>query len=144
METAAFDYELPPGAIAQHPIEPRHDARLLVDQGPERPPEHHLVRDLPSLVGPGDLVVVNSTRVLPARLHLRKPTGGAVEVLLVEETADGRWEALVRPSRKVAPGTRFAVDDDLELVVEERLADGRRAVVVRSDDLLDPREAPSP
>ena len=136
METASFDYELPPDAIAQHPVEPRHDARLLVDRGPARHPEHRHVRDLPDLVGPGDLVVVNSTRVLPARLHLRKPTGGAVEVLLLEEREAGRWEALVRPGRKVAPGTAFEVDDDLVLVVGERLDDGRRAVEVRSSDLL--------
>ncbi|MDE0804612.1 MAG: tRNA preQ1(34) S-adenosylmethionine ribosyltransferase-isomerase QueA [Acidimicrobiales bacterium] len=136
METASFDYELPSTAIAQHPVEPRHDARLLVDRGPDRAPDHHHVRDLPDLVGPGDVVVVNSTRVLPARLHLRKATGGAVEVLLLEERSVGSWEALVRPSRKVAPGTVFAVDDDLELVVGERLDDGRRAVEVRSTDLL--------
>lgn len=136
METAAFDYELPAEAIAQHPVEPRHDARLLVDRGPDRTPDHRSVRDLPALVGPGDLVVVNSTRVLPARLHLRKETGGAVEVLLLEETAPGHWEGLVRPSRKVAVGSRFAVDDDLEIVVGERLDDGRRAVEVHTSDLL--------
>lgn len=136
METASFDYDLPPDAIAQHPVEPRHDARLLVDRGPDVAPEHRRIRDLPDLVGPGDVVVVNSTRVLPARLHLRKATGGAVEVLLLEETEAGHWEALVRPSRKVAPGTTFDVDEDFAVVVGERLDDGRRAVEVRSADLL--------
>ena len=80
MDTAELDYDLPPTLIAQTPIEPRDAARLLVDLGPGTPPDHRHVRDLPSLVGPGDLIVVNDTRVLPARLHLRKPTGGAVEV----------------------------------------------------------------
>lgn len=136
METASFDYELPPESVAQHPVEPRDGARLLVDRGPAEDPEHRIVRDLPQLVGPGDVVVLNSTRVLPARLHLRKPTGGAVEVLLLEERDDGTWEALVRPSRKVAPGTAFEVGDDLTVVVGERLDDGRRAVEVHSGDLL--------
>lgn len=136
METASFDYELPPESVAQHPVEPRDAARLLVDRGPDLDPAHAIVRDLPGLVGPGDVVVLNSTRVLPARLHLRKPTGGAVEVLLLDERGDGTWEALVRPSRKVAPGTAFEVGDDLTVVVGERLDDGRRAVEVRSDDLL--------
>ncbi len=136
METASFDYELPTEAIAQHPVEPRDRARLLVDRGTDQACDHRTVRDLPDLVGPGDVVVVNSTRVLPARLHLRKSTGGAVEVLLLEEFEHGRWEALVRPGRKVAPGTEFAVDDDLRLVVGERLADGRRSIEVHSTDVL--------
>lgn len=136
METASFDYELPPESIAQQPVEPRDRARLLVDRGASQPIDHRLVRDLPELVGPGDVVVVNSTRVLPARLRLRKPSGGAVEVFLLEELEPGRWEALVRPSRKVAPGSEFVIDDDLRLVVGERLADGRRAVEVHTDDVL--------
>ncbi len=136
METASFDYELPPESIAQHPVEPRDRARLLVDRGSQQPSDHRLVRDLPELVGPGDVVVVNSTRVLPARLHLRKPTGGAVEVFLLEEIEPGRWEALVRPGRKVAPGSEFTVDDDLRLVVGERLSDGRRSVEVHTRDVL--------
>ncbi|MFP5320640.1 MAG: S-adenosylmethionine:tRNA ribosyltransferase-isomerase, partial [Acidimicrobiia bacterium] len=97
METASFDYDLPPAAIAQSPAEPRDAARMLVDRGAGAPPEHRRVSDLPSLLGPGDVVVLNTTRVLRARLHLRKATGGAVEVLLLEPLDDGRWEALVRP-----------------------------------------------
>ena len=72
---ADFDYELPPDAVAQTPVEPRDAARLLVDRGPGREPGHLHVRDLPRLRPGGDVVVVNSTRVLPARLHLHKPTG---------------------------------------------------------------------
>jgi S-adenosylmethionine:tRNA ribosyltransferase-isomerase len=111
VETAAFDYDLPSDRIAQHPVEPRDASRLLVDHGPGRPPEHRHVRDLPQLLERGDLLVLNETRVLPARLHLRKATGGAVEVLLLERLDDSApaasagWQALVRPSRKVAPGT---------------------------------------
>jgi S-adenosylmethionine:tRNA ribosyltransferase-isomerase len=115
MDVAAFAYELPEASIAQTPIEPRDRARLLVDRGPGRPPEHRTVADLPALVHPGDVVVVNSTRVLPARLRLRKPTGGAVEVLLLERIPSGEWEALVRPSRRVAPGTELAAGADLRV-----------------------------
>ena len=103
MDASELDYELPPERIAQHPIEPRDAARLLVDLGPGQPPAHRCVAELPDLLAPGDLLVVNDTRVIPARLQLRKPTGGAVEVLLLERRPEGHWEALVRPSRRVAP-----------------------------------------
>ncbi len=115
MDLADFDYELPEGSIAQTPIEPRDRARLLVDGGSDDPPEHRTVADLPALVRPGDVVVVNTTRVLPARLILRKPTGGAVEVLLLERLATGLWEALVRPSRKVRPGSVLTAGPDLDV-----------------------------
>lgn len=133
---AAPTYDLPADAIAQVPAEPRDAARLLVDRGPGRVPEHRIVRDLPSLLRPGDVVVVNETRVLPARLRLTKPTGGAVEVLLLEPAADDRtWSALVRPSRKVAPGAVFVPGPDLEVEVADRLDGGQRLVRLRTDDL---------
>jgi S-adenosylmethionine:tRNA ribosyltransferase-isomerase len=115
MDVADFAYELPKASIAQTPIEPRDSARLLVDRGPGAAPEHRTVADLPAFVRPGDVVVVNTTRVLPARLRLTKPTGGAVEVLLLERLPSGEWEALVRPGRRVAPGTELAVGADLRV-----------------------------
>jgi S-adenosylmethionine:tRNA ribosyltransferase-isomerase len=117
MDSSAFDYDLPADRIAQVPVEPRDRARLLVDRGKDAAPEHRTVADLPALLQPGDLVVVNTTRVLPARLLLQKPTGGAVEVFLLERLADGTWEALIRPSRKVAPGTVLDAGDDLAVEV---------------------------
>ena len=130
METAAFDYELPASAIAQTPVEPRDAARLLIDEGPSRRPRHGHVTDLPSLVGPGDVVVVNTTKVLPARLLLTKPTGGAVEVLLLEplDPDERTWEALVRPSRKVVPGSVLVAGADLAVRVGDDLGEGRRCV----------------
>ena len=131
METSAVDYALPPEAIAQTPIEPRDAARLLVDGGPRQRPTHRHVRDLPHLVGPGDLVVMNSTRVLPARLRLTRDSGGAAEVLLLEPSVlagEGVWEALVRPSRKIAPGTALVAGDDLTVVVGDDLGGGLRLV----------------
>jgi S-adenosylmethionine:tRNA ribosyltransferase-isomerase len=132
MDTAEFDYELPLEAIAQTPIEPRDAARLLVDQGPGRPPRHEHVTDLPTLAGPGDVVVVNTTRVLPARLRLTKDTGGAVEVLLLEplDPDERTWEALVRPSRKVPRGTQLRAGDALTVVVGDDLGEGRRRVAL--------------
>lgn len=105
MLIADFDYELPEERIAQTPIEPRDSARLLVDRG-SSPPDHRLVRDLPELLRDGDLLVLNETRVIPARLRLRRATGGVAEVLLLEPwDADRRtWDALVRPGGKLRAG----------------------------------------
>ncbi|MGA1746518.1 MAG: tRNA preQ1(34) S-adenosylmethionine ribosyltransferase-isomerase QueA [Ilumatobacteraceae bacterium] len=106
-----FEYELPDDLIAQRPIEPRSAARLLVDQG-SRPPEHRKVSDLVTLLEPGDLLVVNDTKVIPARLRLRRASGGAVEVLLLEEQPEGSWECLVRPARRLAPGENLNDESD--------------------------------
>ena len=102
---ADFDYDLPVEAIAQRPADPRDAARLLVAVG--EGVAHATVRDLPCLLSPGDLLVANDTRVLPARLHLRKATGGAAEVLLIEQRdhASPEWDALVRPARRLPAGT---------------------------------------
>ncbi|MGD9794204.1 MAG: tRNA preQ1(34) S-adenosylmethionine ribosyltransferase-isomerase QueA [Acidimicrobiia bacterium] len=131
---ADLDYPLPAEAIAQHPIEPRDAARLLVDRGPGQPPEHRHVRDLASLLRPGDLVVINDTRVVPARLHLRRASGGAVEVLLLERTGHDRWEALVRPSRKIKPGEQLSHDELIVEIGEVLDSDGTRAVRICADD----------
>jgi S-adenosylmethionine:tRNA ribosyltransferase-isomerase len=100
-----IDYDLPDELIAQKPVEPRDSSRLLVDRGPAAP-DHMGMTDIADLLGPGDVLVVNDTRVLPARLALQRPTGGAAEVLLLEPLDEGRhrWEALVRPARRLKPG----------------------------------------
>jgi S-adenosylmethionine:tRNA ribosyltransferase-isomerase len=124
---ADFDYELPAEAIAQTPIEPRDAARLLVDGGSGAAPLHRRVRDLPLLVQPGDLVVVNDSRVIPARVHLRRDTGGAAEVLLLEPLDGTRrvWEALVRPARRLRAGeVLFAADGSAVIEVGHRTEAG--------------------
>lgn len=105
MRLADFDYELPPERIAQEPLEPRDAARLLVDRG-SSPPEHRHVCDLTTLLDPDDLLVVNDSRVIPARLRLQRASGGGVEVVLLEpvDGAMRTWEAMVRPARKLRPG----------------------------------------
>ena len=132
--SAAPTYDLPDAAIAQAPIEPRDAARLLVDRGPRSAPEHRTVRDLPAELREGDLLVVNESRVLTARLRLRKSTGGAVEVLLLEDEGDGTWRALVRPGRRLPPGTVLDAGD-LVVRIGERVDGGARRVQLECDDL---------
>ena len=102
MNLSDIDYELPEKLIAQHPVEPRDSARLLVATNPSKV-EHKHVTDLVDFLEAGDVVVVNDTRVLPARLALHRKTGGAAEVLLLEQrSSDFRlWEALVKPASKI-------------------------------------------
>ncbi len=126
MHVADFDYELPVERIAQRPIEPRDAARLLVDRGTAAPGHLH-VRDLVGLLAEGDLLVVNESRVIPARLRLLRATGGAAEVLLLDPLDPHRreWEALARPARKLRPGERLTTAGGTELVeVGERTAAG--------------------
>lgn len=139
-----LDYGLPDRCIAQVPCEPRDAARLLVAvrDGEHDSVRHRHIRDLPTLIRPGDVIVVNETKVLPARLRLRKASGGSVEVLLLERREDGTWSALVRPSKRVAEGTRLVPDGavvsgiqrhrdrefDLEVEVGGHLSEGRRVV----------------
>jgi len=129
---SAYDYDLPESAVAQTPVEPRDAARLLVATDPSGAVAHKRVSELPDVLDEGDLLVVNETRVLPARLHLQKPTGGAVEVLLLEEL-DGRWEALVRPGRRVPPGTVLNGGPGLVVEVGDHVGEGRRSVRVEGD-----------
>lgn len=125
MRLADFDYELPTERIAQTPIEPRDAARLLVDRG-GLPPEHRQIRDLPELLRAGDLLVLNETRVIPARLRLRRSTGGAAEVLLLEALDQDRrtWEALVRPGGKLAIGEELFADGEALVQMGERTPAG--------------------
>lgn len=104
MLSSELDYSLPPHLIAQTPVEPRDSARLLHFQVRNSQVSHHIVRDLPSLLREGDLLVFNDTRVLRARLLGHKSTGGKVEALLLKERALNRWEALVKPSARLGVG----------------------------------------
>jgi S-adenosylmethionine:tRNA ribosyltransferase-isomerase len=130
-------YELPEEAIAQRPVEPRDAARLLDASDPAGEAVHRHVMDLPGLLGPGDVLVVNTSRVVPARLNLFKATGGAAEVLLLEEDREcpPDWMALVRPGRRLPPGTLLGATSDAPALLEvgERLAEGRRRVRFLSD-----------
>lgn len=128
MRLELFDYPLPPERIAQTPIEPRDASRLLVLHRDGRR-EHRAFLDLPDLLNPGDLLVFNDTRVLPARVHGRKDTGARVELLLLNRLAAGKWEALAYPGRRLAPGARLEFGDGtLTGEILERGEEGTRVV----------------
>ncbi|MDV2996362.1 MAG: S-adenosylmethionine:tRNA ribosyltransferase-isomerase [Chroococcidiopsis sp. SAG 2025] len=102
---SSYDYELPAERIAQNPVSPRDSSRLLVVNLDSH--AHQIFRNLPELLTPGDLLVMNDTRVIPARLYGQKPSGAAVEVLLLEERQPNVWLALVKPGRRLAPGAKI-------------------------------------
>ena len=120
MRTSELDYELPPELIAQRPLERRDESRLLVFDRVTGAVEHRQFRDLPSQLVPESLVVVNDTRVLPARLLLERPTGGRTEVLLLERVEGDVWEALARPSRRLRAGMTIGPVELLESLGEGR------------------------
>ena len=132
MRTDDFDYELPPELIAQTPIEPRDAARLLVLRRKTGEVEHRHVRDLPDLLDPNDVVVANRSRVLPARVKGKLKGGGEAEVLLLRRIERGRWQALVRPARRLRMGDLVHVDEQLELRVAAVQTAGLREITVET------------
>lgn len=121
MHTADFDYPLPPDLIAQSPAARRDGSRLLVVNRADGTLAHRRFQELPALLRPDDLLVFNDSKVIPARLRGTKPdSGGEVELLLVEETACNEWWAMVRPGKRVRPGTRIQLrgNDGLPTPVE--------------------------
>ena len=120
MRTSELDYELPPELIAQRPLERRDESRLLVFDRVTGAVDHRQFRDLPSQIVPESLVVVNDTRVLPARLLLERPTGGRTEVLLLERVEGDVWEGLARPSRRLRAGMTIGPVELLESLGEGR------------------------
>jgi S-adenosylmethionine:tRNA ribosyltransferase-isomerase len=124
-----YDFELPPELIAQEPLERRESSRMLaVDRRDQSISDRQFV-DLPRLLGPGDLLVLNDTRVFPARLLGQTPTGANIELFLVREIGNGSWETLAKPARRLRVGKSVIFDVRLSAEVIEKTDDGR--VVVR-------------
>ncbi len=119
MRSDELDYDLPPELIAQHPAERRDASRLLVYERATGAVRHRTFADLPDELD-GELVVVNDTKVVPARLHVKRETGGNAEILLLEPLGDGVWEALARPSRRLRVGERLGPVELLEPLGEGR------------------------
>ncbi len=129
MKTADFDFELPQELIAQTPLARRDASRLLTLDKHSGAREHRHFYELPQLLRPGDCLVMNNSRVLPARLIGHRETGGACEVLLLIDRGDNVWECLVRPGRKLKPGTKVIFGDgELTGVVEAEVEGGNRLV----------------
>lgn len=127
--TSDFDFALPEGSIAQHPVAARGASRLLVlDRGVDAPPADRRFADLPALLAPGDLLVLNSTRVRHARLHGTRPSGRPAEVLLIHPAADGTWLAMGKPGSAMRPGVRIALDDGIAIETVAVTDDGFRLV----------------
>jgi S-adenosylmethionine:tRNA ribosyltransferase-isomerase len=126
MKAADFDYDLPPSAIAQHPIEPRDAARLLVHERAYDQTSDRHVRDLPEILRAGDLLVVNDTRVRPARLYGRRASGGRVELLLLtpEGNSTSSWRAFVRPAKRLHAGDALELEGGLVRATAVRRIDG--------------------
>lgn len=136
-----FDYELPQELIAQEPLEDRAASRLMVLDRHTGSVDHRMFRDLPSLLQPGDLLVMNDSRVIPARLRGHRESGGGVEVLILRPESDGLWRALAKPVRRLKVGERIVIPakpgadaPDAHVVLKEKLGEGQ--VVVEIDDEL--------
>ncbi len=130
---SSFRYHLPPGLIAQEPLEKRDASRLLYV-----PPDgdgflDHTFRELPALLKPGDYLVLNDTKVFKARLAGRKAaTGGKVEIFLLKMLDNGEWKAMVRPGKSAREGTEFILGDRLSCTVQRRLEHGRAVIAFHS------------
>lgn len=138
--TSDFDYRLPPEQIAQHPEQRRDRSRLMVVERASGAIDHRVFADLSELVPAGDALVLNETRVFPARLVGRRAGGGAAEVFLLHPAAAGGgdvWHALVRPGARLKPGRRVEIGDDLSVEILELLPEGERLVRLHSGQPLD-------
>ncbi len=129
---AGYDYELPQERIAQNPACPRDSARLLVVDSPIHH-THRVFRDLPELLLPGDLLVMNNTRVIPARLYGHKASGARVEVLLLEEQQHNNWLALVKPGKRLQPGAKIVFEPQRRKERKEEI-DSLSATVLETDE----------
>lgn len=123
-----FYYELPPEQIAQTPAEPRDSSRLLVYDRKTDRVEHRIFRDVTDYLKKGDVLVINNTKVLPARLYAHTEHGGAVEILLLKRLDTNTWEALAKPGKKCAVGKSFKINDRLSFTVRGVTDSGERVI----------------
>ncbi|MCX6004579.1 MAG: tRNA preQ1(34) S-adenosylmethionine ribosyltransferase-isomerase QueA [Chloroflexi bacterium] len=135
MKLVDFDYDLPVECIAQHPLNPRDNSRLMVLNRKYNTIEHHIFHEIIDFINPGDTLVFNDSRVIPARLKGKiEGSGRAAEILLLKQLGNGNWEALVRPGKKLLPGSRVVLsgmhpsDQSVTATVIERLENGLRVV----------------
>jgi S-adenosylmethionine:tRNA ribosyltransferase-isomerase len=134
MDLSLFDYHLPEGMIAQQKASPRDSSSLFyIDARSEKPMHHHMIfRDIEFILESGDLLILNKSRVIPARIPACKPTGGRAEILLLERKGSDEWEALVGGKRITDRMLLGTGDDNVDIRIEERLEEGRSIVSFRS------------
>ena len=137
LKKSDYFYELPEAQIAQTPAEPRDSSRLLVYDRARGKSEDRIFRDIKEYLRPGDVLVINNTKVLPARLFAYTENGGRVEVLLLKRHDLNTWEVLVRPGKKAKPGVRLTVSEELSLTVLDRTETGERIVEFRFDGVFE-------
>ena len=129
MKLEEFDYNLPEELIAQTPIKKRDESRLMVLDRKEKTIEHKIFKNIIDYLEPGDCIVRNNTKVLPARLYGKKETGANVEFLLLNQIEGDIWESIVRPGNKLKPGTKVIFGDGLlEATVLEIMEGGTRKI----------------
>ncbi len=132
-----FYYDLPPELIAQTPAEPRDSSRLLVYSRENDFVEHRVFRDVTGYLKAGDVLVINSTKVLPARLYAHTANGGAVEILLLKRLEKDKWEVLCKPGKKCTPGKSFKICDKLSFTVESVTDSGERIINFTYDGVFE-------
>ena len=137
MKVSDFNYELPEKLIAQHPYDKRDEARLMVLDRNNRTIEHKVFKDIIDYLNPGDCLVINNTKVIPARLLGQKDTGAKIEFLLLKRIEGDTWEAMVRPGSKLKPGTKVTFGDGiLKAEILDILDGGNRKVVFEYDGIF--------
>ena len=137
MKKSDFAYDLPQELIAQTPLEQRDASRLMCLDKTTGEIRHRIFRELPELLREGDCLVMNDSRVIPARLFGTRPTGGSVEVVLLRDLGGGEWECLTRPGRKTPPGTEITFGGgELTAVVTRAEADGNKVLRFRYEGIF--------
>lgn len=139
VKTSDFYYDLPEELIAQDPLEDRSSSRLLVLDKKTGKTEHHVFREITDYLNPGDCLVLNDTKVIPARLiGVKEETGAKIEVLLLKRGADDVWETLVKPGKKARPGARISFGDGLLVgEVMEVVEEGNRLIHFEYDGIFE-------
>ena len=138
MKTSDFYYDLPKELIAQSPMENRASSRLLVYDRSKKTLEDRVFSDIIDYLRPGDVLVRNDTRVIPARIFgHREETGGTMEFLLLKRIDGKRWECLAKPGRRAKPGLTFRVSDELSVTVIDTLEDGNKIIELQYDGILE-------
>ena len=137
LKKSDYYYDLPQELIAQTPAEPRDASRLLVYDRKTGKTEHRIFRDIKEYLRPGDVLVINNTKVLPARMFAYTKNGGKVEVLLLKRRDLAEWEVLVKPGKKARVGAELTISEELSLTVLDRTETGERIVRFHYDGVFE-------